>query len=331
MRGIRTKNRSETQARVLTEADLNRARAVRVERELEGRAIQLQGRSPERFGPCPACGGRDRFSINTKKQVWNCRGCQKGGDVIALVMHLDDLDFWEAVELLAGVPPAGQKQQPAPITARPPPGPSADEITKRNAALVIWHRSVDPRGTLAERYLNGRRLALPDEAAFEAIRFHPRCIGDQPGMVCLVRDIITNEPQGIHRTALAPDGTAIKREGKTLRKSLGTIRDGAIKLDPDEAVEQGLCIGEGVETCLAGWQMFFRPVWSVLSTGGVAGFPILPGVDGLHIFRENDANGASAKAVDGCAGRWYEDGRSVFVVEPDIGNDLNDELQRAVR
>ncbi|OLS53774.1 primase-helicase zinc-binding domain-containing protein [Rhodovulum sulfidophilum] len=38
----------------------------------------------ERVGPCPVCGGRDRFGINTARNVFNCRHCG-GGDAIALV------------------------------------------------------------------------------------------------------------------------------------------------------------------------------------------------------------------------------------------------------
>jgi DNA primase len=41
-------------------------------------------------------GGYDRFSINPKEQVWNCRGCAKGGDAISLVAHLDGLDNKDA-------------------------------------------------------------------------------------------------------------------------------------------------------------------------------------------------------------------------------------------
>jgi DNA primase len=76
------------------------ARSVRVEEEVSRRGIRLKGRI-DRAGPCPHCGGRDRFSINLKKQVFNCRGCQRGGDVIELVQFLDDLDFRQAVALLA--------------------------------------------------------------------------------------------------------------------------------------------------------------------------------------------------------------------------------------
>jgi CHC2 zinc finger len=57
-----------------------------------GSPINLARKGSERVGPCPKCGGTDRFSINTKKQVFNCRQCQTGGDVIKLVRFLDGCD-----------------------------------------------------------------------------------------------------------------------------------------------------------------------------------------------------------------------------------------------
>jgi Protein of unknown function (DUF3631)/CHC2 zinc finger len=74
-----------------------RARAVRIEREIERRGIVLKRVGVEHVGPCPKCGGDDRFAINTAKGVWNCRGCDVGGDVIELVQH--------ACAKLTGEPP----------------------------------------------------------------------------------------------------------------------------------------------------------------------------------------------------------------------------------
>jgi len=79
------------------------ARAVRIEDEIARRGIKLRG-GVDRCGPCPRCGGTDRFSINIKKQVFNCRGFE-GGDVIALVRHIDGVSFAEAITYLAGVAP----------------------------------------------------------------------------------------------------------------------------------------------------------------------------------------------------------------------------------
>ncbi len=83
---------------------IERARNVPIEHVIDARGIKLRGKI-ERCGPCPICGGEDRFSINTKKGVWNCRQCAKGGDVIALIEHLDGCGFVDACTTLIGKPP----------------------------------------------------------------------------------------------------------------------------------------------------------------------------------------------------------------------------------
>lgn len=304
------------------------AHLVRLEDEIARRGARLCG-GKERSGPCPVCGGHDRFSVNIQKQVWNCRGCQRGGDVIALVQHLDGCSFAEAIRALTGRPPEHHgRYRNAGAPVRPP-----TQSTGTHAlAMALWANARDPRGSLVESYLESRRLELPDEAAGESIRYHQNCPfqGDRyPAMVCLVRDIRTNEPRGIHRTALTPDGAAVKRDGKTFRMSLGAMAGGAIKLDDDADVTMGICIGEGVETTLAGRQIGYLPVWAVLSTAGIAGFPILPGIDGLTIFGECDGMVQSEKAIKACAERWLVAGREVLTVWPLAGKDLNDEIMVA--
>src|SRR5262249_25937848 len=84
---------------------VERARAVPIEQETERRGFKLRREGLERVGACLKCGGDDRFAINTKKQIFNCRGCGKGGDVIELVEHLDGVDFNTACTQLTGQPP----------------------------------------------------------------------------------------------------------------------------------------------------------------------------------------------------------------------------------
>lgn len=63
----------------------------------------ISQRGNDRCGPCPKCGGKDRFGISISKNVWLCRGCKpEGGDVIALVRHMEDLDFKSALERITG-------------------------------------------------------------------------------------------------------------------------------------------------------------------------------------------------------------------------------------
>ena len=229
----------------------------------------------------------------------------------------------------------------------PGPGHSA-----RDRSLSVTPSVTAPSGFLVHSFAGDdpiacldyvrAKLGLPEfspersqnpatEAANEAIRFHPACpFGSErfPAMICLVRNIVTNEPQGIHRTALMPGGMAVKRNGKTFRLSLGSTSGGAIKLDPDEDVTQGICIGEGLETCLSGRLIGYRPIWSVLSTRGVARFPLLPGIDGLTIFGEYDEKQQSMEAIQSCAEQWLAAGKEVLTAWPMAGNDLNDELRR---
>src|SRR5688572_3824953 len=42
--------------------------------EAASRGARLRPSGSEWIGPCPVCGGRDRFAINTRKSLFNCRG-----------------------------------------------------------------------------------------------------------------------------------------------------------------------------------------------------------------------------------------------------------------
>jgi hypothetical protein len=305
------------------------ARAVRIEDEVARRGIQLRGRGPEREGSCRVCGGTDRFSINTKKQVWNCRGCQQGGDVIALVCHLDRLGFREAVEQL------GRLAQPPKLSADEPriskpatPGPAPDN-GNREPALRIWRKAIDPRGTLVETYLQSRGLDLPYEATFEAIRYQPRLFfrGETfPAMIALVRSVKGDAPQAVHITPLVdpPEGK------KRARFSYGPIIGGAIKLAPDADVTLCLGIGEGIESALSlrCWDCFgASPVWSLITSNEVKKLPVLAGIQTLWIAVDDDPAGITAAAT--VSARWLEAGREVFKLKArNPGADLNDAIRQ---
>jgi hypothetical protein len=206
---------------------------------------------------------------------------------------------------------------------------SSRQQTERTAsALAIWREAHDPRGTPVQVYLRHRGLDLPDEAAGEAIRYHPECpfAGQRtPAMVCLVRDVATNEPKAIHRTALTRDGHKVEVNGKD-RLALGPISGGAIKLTPDEAVTMCLGIGEGIESALSlrNRAEFGRsPVWSLISAGGVQRFPILSGIESLWIAVDHDETGM--RAARSTAQRWRASGAEAFLITPSApGADLND-------
>ena len=71
-------------------------------------------------------------------------------------------------------------------------------------------------------------------------------------MIAAFRSIADDKLVAIQRTALTLEGEKL---GRTM---MGPVAGAAIKIDADE--KHGLTIGEGFESCLAAYQLGFRPV-----------------------------------------------------------------------
>jgi putative DNA primase/helicase len=111
-------------------------------------------------------------------------------------------DDWRSSEDFVAVRLGLQRERK---TRKPEPRPPSKPERKRGdtaEALAVWRASVDPRGTVVERYLSSRGLDLDDGLASEVIRWHPG-IG---AMVALFRDIRTNGPKAITRMYLDREG-----------------------------------------------------------------------------------------------------------------------------
>lgn len=76
-----------------------------IEDELQKRGFKLRRSGAGFLMKCPLHGEQkgESFSIDVRKQLWKCFGkCQCGGDVIKLVMELDEVDALTAAEVLEG-------------------------------------------------------------------------------------------------------------------------------------------------------------------------------------------------------------------------------------
>jgi hypothetical protein len=147
-------------------------------------------------------------------------------------------------------------------------------------------------------------------------------------MLALLRDAITDQPCGIHRTALKPDGSgkADMPDGSSPKKMLGRAKGAAIKIDPDHAVTCGLHIAEGIESALAARRFGYAPIWAVGSAGAIADMPVLVGIEALTIIHDTDE--AGRRAAEACAGRWEAAGAEVLIASALGGGDANDALGR---
>ncbi|ADH89262.1 virulence-associated protein E [Ancylobacter novellus DSM 506] len=211
-------------------------------------------------------------------------------------------------------------EAPAP---RPPSLIAATDPARTAFAMRIWEEAVPFRGTIGAAYLATRGLSYDGDA----IRFHPACkFGqeDHSAMVAVMTDIITGEPCGVHRTALLPDGSGKAGPGRMM---LGRANGAVVRLSADDSVTTGLAIAEGIETALAAP---FRPVWACLSAGTMAAFPVLPGIEALTVFADNDASGTGERAANECGARWHAAGREVTIVAPaSVGTDMADLAEAA--
>lgn len=214
--------------------------------------------------------------------------------------------------------------EPRPAHVERDQRPRAD---KRGLALKIWDEAFEDHSSLI-RYSESRGLTGRKKMG-HVLRFHPRCPWGNgetvPAMIGLFRHIHTDEPTGIHRTALKPDGSGkmAMPDGSNAKRMLGDCKGSAIKLCPDEEVIQGLIVAEGIETGLSVIEWGIRPVWAVGSAGAMQNFPLLPGVDALALMADHDEAGIAAARA--CAWRWADAGRDCMVAHPfQLGADWND-------
>lgn len=144
-------------------------------------------------------------------------------------------------------------------------------------------------------------------------------------MVCLVRHVLTDAPIGVHRTALDDEGRKTTIDGKS-RAALGPVANGTIKLFP---ASRDLAVGEGLETALsirALPRFADAPTWALISAGGLAKLPVLPGVERLIVAVDHDPAGAAAARET--IRRWRAAGRAVVALCSSTPRaDLNNEVR----
>jgi putative DNA primase/helicase len=260
---------------------------------------------------CPECSHSRRkkkepclsVKIDGRGVLWNCHHCGWQGH-----------QFYDA--------PSRQKAVSKAAVVIEPSGED-DRERKRQEAHRIWRETVPLRGTLGEKYfLEHRKIDIAGVDLDHALRWRA---ADRM-VVGLMTDPVTNEPRGVHRIYLDRNDANRKRDGKNLRLMLGPA--GVIRLWPDDAVEQGLVIGEGVETTLAAalgvivQGTLLQPAWAAVTKGGIASFPVLPGISALTILVDHDDDGQTAAKQR--AERWTAAGCEVIRLVPRTEKDFND-------
>lgn len=232
----------------------------------------------EMTGPCPKCGGRDRFSLNVRKNVFNCRRCGGAGDQIKLVEFVLGLSFLAALDWLCG---PVQELTPQQRAAREKEAEkhrrereSEAEHYRKQALLKaknIWLDCLEPEDTEAREYLVRRGIPKHLFPFPKSIRFHPALpywhgqghsyiqIHKGPAMVAAVQGP-DNRFRAVHQTWIdldQPKGKVLlpnpNEPGKFLpsKKVDGIKKGGAIRLRERPLSGDTLIMAEGIETTLS--------------------------------------------------------------------------------
>jgi hypothetical protein len=235
-----------------------------------------------------------------KRGLWFDHERGEGGNLLHLIARERRVPLGDAIAIAKHEFLGGLALPPVPLKPRRSRAPAGDASARIGAALRIWSTSVPINGTLAEHYFVARRgLDIRSLELAHVLRWH---VG-MHAVVGLMRDAISGEPSGVHRTFLDNHGVRIER------KMLG--RQGVVRLSPDDDVTVSLGISEGIEDGLAVLLCGWAPVWAATSAGAIARFPVLSGIEALTVFADADAPGM--RATETCAANWRVAGREVRV------------------
>jgi putative DNA primase/helicase len=270
-----------------------------------------------KHGPCPVCGGKDRFRFDDKNGngTFYCNHCGAGNG-LTLIMQLKRWDFRTAaceVDKIIGDRPAAPVRQQHPNGWRQP----------------IWDIKAILNGAtnpaIVESYLRRRGLSISSPALLG----HPACpyydadqkfVGNFPAIIAPMVDR-NGVLQSLHRIYDAND---LKPRKKTM-KPVSTITGAAARLF---APTDELGVAEGVETAIAAVELFGVPTWAAITANGVETFEPPAGTRRLVVFGDNDRNYVGQAASCALAKRLIRDGVEVEVrIPPTPDTDWLDVLQ----
>ena len=269
-----------------------------------------------RHGPCPMCGGKDRFRFDNRdgEGTYICGQCGSGNG-LGLLSKFRGVTFREAcvmvVEMIDGISKEAAR-------------PEMTEAKRRQLLRDLWKASGPIKeGDAADRYLAARGIG--EKVYPEALRFAPECYFatgiSYPALLAVVSGP-DGKPVSLHRTYLGDGCKAPVAEPR--RMMPGVLPPGAcVRLSP---VQAEIGIAEGIESAMSASALFGLPVWSAISATLLSGWTAPKGVEKVWIFGDNDANFTGHAAAYRLANRLDVSGLEVAVRIPDQG-DWNDNLR----
>lgn len=324
----------QREAERFTEQEINRVRSSVSIVDVASRHVDWDARKSvasrgDYWACCPFHDERSAsFHVRESQGVFKCFGCGAGGDVIELLMQLEQLSFPAALRKLSGE----ERALPERRYADRKQTQDMPDPAKRAAALGAWDAAEAISGTLAETYLRARGISADISGA--DLRFHPQAPegyklarGKHPAMIAAIRTP-AGEFIGAHVTYLLADGSW-KRPSEPQfpdRRVLAKKEGGFIRLG---AVADRMVVGEGIESALTAGEISGRAPIAAVTSENLAKLPLVGGVKDWLIAYDRDAKQQGFKAGKCFADRLFAAGLTARAFPPPSDcKDWNDVAQR---
>lgn len=297
---------------------------------------RLFEKAGRKHGPCPLCGGNDRFQFfkdakDTGGSV--CRHCGAKPDGFDLVGQANDWDFIETARQIDALLNGEEVSAPKPVDWEKL-RKQQEEATKRqkekdeffrSLLKKVWkesYRAEAPEAAPLRRYLANRGLDVHNYP--RTLRFHPgldsvnedgEFEGTFPVMLALVVDK-DGAPVTIHRTYLTEDGRKAPIESpKKLMPypSDKSVSGGAIHLSGTGKV---LNVAEGIETALAVQEMVGGSVWATVNASMMKNLQVGEPVEAVWSWGDLDRSGDGQAACKELVERLRKEGKQATACLP---------------
>lgn len=271
-----------------------------------------------KHGPCPLCGGKDRWRWNKKTEYAHCNNCGSLSGMDLAIVYTGQPFKDLAIEIKQSI--LGQ----AKVTTTPE-YLNAD-TDKNKARLERIHKTLlfIGKGVEVLPYLSGRGIsALPAKDVFESgclpyLDEDGKKVGDFKAMVSAFRNV-EGELCSYHITYLQGGKKADLKAAKKILPAIRPLSGSAIKLfEPENGV---IGVAEGIETALAVRELEGVPMWAAGNAQLMTKIEFPESVKVLHVYGDQDATFTGQQAAYELAKKAALKGIQVFVHLPFVSGD----------